>query len=179
MIHDSRQSNNIKTQNQRQSPASTGGGQRVVGGTWQASNPRRRRRWVRGADDRYADGVEVVGNGLPSRLEGRFWSIEATALVIFCSSCVGKLTKIDLERSFEIPNAILQFDCRFCTWQVTWSVEKWSLRQFWWRLWFLTGCGYDLSFGYEYKLVEFKSGSSKHLEKLVCFMGCLCRIRPF
>jgi len=33
--------------------------------------------------------------------------------VIFCSSCVGKLTKIDLERSFEILNAILQFDYRF------------------------------------------------------------------
>jgi len=32
---------------------------------------------------------------------------------MFCSSCVGKLTKIDLERSFEVLNAILQFDCFF------------------------------------------------------------------
>jgi len=34
-------------------------------------------------------------------------------LAIFCSSCVGKLTKIDLEKSFEILNAILQFDSFF------------------------------------------------------------------
>ena len=44
--------------------------------------------------------------------------------VIVCSSYVGKLTRIDLERSFEILNAILQFDCRFCAWQVSLSVEK-------------------------------------------------------
>jgi len=50
---------------------------------------------------------------------GRFWSIEATASVIVCSSCVGKLTKVDLDRSFEVLNAILHFDCRFCTWQVS------------------------------------------------------------
>jgi len=37
----------------------------------------------------------------------------------FCSSCVGKLTKIDLDRSFEIFNAISQFDCRFCISQVS------------------------------------------------------------
>jgi len=52
---------------------------------------------------------------------------EATALVIFCSSCIGKLTKIDLEISFEILNAILQFDCRFFIWQVSWGVEKYTL----------------------------------------------------
>jgi len=37
---------------------------------------------------------------------------------------------VDLEISFEILNAILQLDCRFCVWQVSWSVDKQSLRQF-------------------------------------------------
>ena len=32
------------------------------GGTWRASNPRRRRRGVRGAEDQGAEGVERVGN---------------------------------------------------------------------------------------------------------------------
>jgi len=31
---------------------------------------------------------------------------------------------LDLERSFEILNAILQFHCRSCIWQVSWSVDK-------------------------------------------------------
>ena len=35
-----------------------------------------------------------------------------------------QVDKIDLERVFEMLNAILQFDCRFCIWQVSWSVEK-------------------------------------------------------
>ena len=35
-----------------QSSKQEGGGQKVVGGTWQASNPRRRKRRVRGANDR-------------------------------------------------------------------------------------------------------------------------------
>jgi len=34
---------------------------------------------------------------------------------------------VDLERSFDMLNAILQFDCRFCIWQVSWSVEKYSV----------------------------------------------------
>jgi len=42
----------------------------------------------------------------------RFWSTDATASVIFCSSCVGKLIKIDLQRNFETLNVILQFDYR-------------------------------------------------------------------
>jgi len=39
---------------------------------------------------------------------GRFGYIEATTSVIFfCSSCIGKLAKIDIfERNFEIVNAI-------------------------------------------------------------------------
>ena len=67
-------------------------------------------------------------NGFSSM--GTFFSIEATASEIFCSSCVGKLTKINLEKSFQVLNAISQFDCRFCTSQVFWSVEKCSLKQF-------------------------------------------------
>jgi len=64
--------------NQRQSLASRGP-KRVLRGTWRVSNPRRRRRGVRGAVGRDAEGVEAsasrgwgMGRGipLPSRLGG-------------------------------------------------------------------------------------------------------------
>jgi len=41
-------------------------------------------------------------------------SIKATASVIFLQFLRCEVDKIDLERSVEILNAILQFDCRFC-----------------------------------------------------------------
>jgi len=43
----------------------------VLGGTWRASKPRRRRRGVRDAVGAEGEGIEVVGNGgSPSRLGG-------------------------------------------------------------------------------------------------------------
>jgi len=53
---------------QRRSLASRGGGKEFYGGTWPASNPRRRRRGVRGAkgaEGRHVEGVERMGRGYP------------------------------------------------------------------------------------------------------------------
>jgi len=51
---------------QRRRQSSKQGAKRVLGRTWRASNPRRRRRGLRsakGAEDRDAEGVEGVANG--------------------------------------------------------------------------------------------------------------------
>jgi len=49
---------------------------------------------------------------------------EATVSVIFLQFLCRQVDKLDLEKSFEMLNAILQFDSRFFICQVSWSVEK-------------------------------------------------------